>query len=327
VQHDTSTRWVILTVVITLLLAVDLFVHRGSRHHTRRSAIAWSIVWIAAGLAFNVYIWITSGAVAAEQYLAAYLIEKSLSLDNLFVFLVIFQALRVPRDVHKTALSWGIFGALGFRLLFIVVGVAALDRFGWVTYVFGAILFWAAFEAVRNDPAEQRESRLALWLSTHLPVSRATDGTRFFTRADGKLRATPLLVAVVAIELTDIVFAIDSVPAALSVSRDPFIVYASNAFAILGLRALYIVVAELLSHLRYLHYGLAGVLAFAATKLVLSKFLHIPPLLSVAIIAAMIAVAVIASVRAGPRPTALATPPGETEPSGTSGDGHSAPAQ
>jgi tellurite resistance protein TerC len=290
--------WIAFAVVLGVLLAVDLFVHRGGRATSRRSATLWTVIWIGVGLAFGGFVALTLGPQAAEEYLAAYLIEKSLSLDNLFVFLVIFRSLAIPQESQHTALAWGILGALAFRALFIFLGVAAIERYEWVTYVFAGILLWAAYRSLREDPSKRGESRVALWLSRHLPVTPQSHGARFLARQDGRLLATPLLLAVFAVELTDIVFAIDSVPAALAVTRSRFVVYTSNAFAILGLRALYLVLEGSLSKLAYLHYGLAAVLAFAGLKMLLAPWLHVPPLISVAIIVVCIAAAVWASLRA-----------------------------
>lgn len=284
--------WPTLAVSLGVLLAVDLFSHRGGRASTPRAAILFTVLWVAAGLLFNVYVWATMGGDKAHEYLAAYLIEKSLSLDNLFVFLLIFQSMKIPKAEQHTVLSWGIFGALVFRALFVFLGVAAVERWEWVTYVFSAILLLAAIRAFREDPREQRESGIVRFLSRYLPVTRDVDGTRFFIHeASGRWVATPLLVAVCAVELTDIAFAVDSVPAALSVSTDRFIVYSSNAFAILGLRALYHVVAGAIERLAYLHYGLAAVLAFAALKIGISEWVHIPAWISVLIVVACITAA------------------------------------
>jgi tellurite resistance protein TerC len=297
--HFPLWAWVVFSVVLLALLAVDLFVHRGHRADSRRSAVVWTVIWIATGLGFGGFVWCMWGSQAALDYVAAYLIEKSLSLDNLFVFLLIFGSLRVPENVQRTALSWGVFGALVFRALFVGVGVVALSRFAWVSYVFGGILLIAAWRAAREDPlCHTGESRLVGWLSRHLPVTPRYHDTRFFVRENGIFVVTPLLLAVIALELTDIMFAIDSVPAAFSVTRDPFLVYSSNAFAILGLRALYIVLAKTIAHLRYLHYGLAAVLAFAGLKMLLEEWVHIPALASIAIIFACIGIAVWVSVRA-----------------------------
>lgn len=291
--------WIAFAGLVLGLLAVDLLVHRGTRGTSRRSAIGWSAAWVLLGLAFCGFVWGLYGGEAAQEYLGAYLIEKSLSLDNLFVFLVIFQSLGIPETQQHRVLFWGIFGALLSRALFIFVGVEALHHWHAIVYVFGALLLFTAWRVARDNPAEQKESRVVVWLARHLPLSARVEGHSFLTRLDGRRVATPLLLALLAIEVSDIAFAVDSVPAALAVSQKPFIVYSSNVFAILGLRALYIALAHILSELRYLHYGLSAVLAFAGLKmLVPPAWVHIPPLVSVAVIAVCIGVAVWASLRA-----------------------------
>jgi tellurite resistance protein TerC len=241
------------------------------------------------------------GRDAAEEYLAAYLIEESLSLDNLFVFLLVFQTLHIPLENQRRALFWGIIGALVFRAIFIFLGVAALARWEWIQYLFGALLLIAALRAAREPKEAAVESLLVGWLSRHLPMTNDVNSPRLFVRESGALLMTPLLVAIVALELSDILFAIDSVPAALSVTRREFLVYSSNAFAILGLRSLYVVLIASLERVRYLHYGLAAVLAFAAFKLLTDDWLPVPPLLSVAIIVAILAGTIAVSLAAGAR--------------------------
>ncbi|MDY7229810.1 TerC/Alx family metal homeostasis membrane protein [Hyalangium rubrum] len=294
--------WVGFGALVLVLLVVDLLAHRKKHGESKRSAIAWSVGWIALGLGFSFFVWRAYGSQAAHEYLGAWLIEKSLSLDNLFVFLVIFRSLSVPEDEQRRVLFWGIFGALVFRALFIFAGVEALQRWHAVVYVFGFILLFTAFRVAREDPAEKRDSKLVHWLARRLPVTTVVEGARFIVRRDGRRVATPLLVALIAIELTDIAFAVDSVPAALAVSHEPFIVYTSNVFAILGLRALYIALAHVITELRYLHYGLAAVLAFAGLKMIVpDHWIHVPPLVSVAVIVGCIGTAVIASLQARAR--------------------------
>ncbi|NTX09914.1 TerC/Alx family metal homeostasis membrane protein [Myxococcus sp. CA056] len=296
--------WGVFWAAVLTLLAVDLLSHRGHHGESRRAAWIWSGVWIAAGLSFGGLVWAVLGGHAAQEYVAAWLIEKSLSLDNAFVFLVIFQSLSVPLRAQHQVLFFGIFGALVFRALFIFVGAAALARWSWVSYVFGAILLVTALRVAREDPAKQKDNRAVRWLAKHLPVTQQVHDKKFIVRReDGHRVATPLLLALLGLELTDILFAVDSVPAAFSVTQDTFILYSSNAFAILGLRALYLVLAGTLGQLRYLHYGLAGVLGFAGLKMVVEPWLHIPPLPSVAIIATLVGASVIASVRARRRDT------------------------
>lgn len=289
--------WFVFGVSVAALLAVDLFAHRGRHGGSHRSACVWSCIWIAAGLLFAIFVWLVIGARQAHEYLAAYLIEKSLSLDNLFVFLIIFRNLAIPEEYQHNVLYWGIFGALIFRAVFIFLGIAAVESFAWVTYIFAAILLFAAWHSFREDPACRETNRTVKWLSLHLPFTREIHGTRFFVRENGRLLATPLLIALLGLEVTDIVFAIDSVPAALSVSRNRFVVYSSNVFAILGLRALYSALAFALAELRYLHYGLAGVLAFAAVKIIIEEWLTIHPLVAVGITSLLIGCTVWASMR------------------------------
>ncbi len=288
--------WTSFALVLIILIAIDLFSHRGGREATRNWAVFWSIVWIGAGLAFTVFIWHVLGRRAADEYLAAYLIEKSLSLDNMFVFLIIFQTLKIPKNNQRTALSWGIFGALVFRAVFIFAGSAAVQRWDWVNYIFGAILIFAAIHAFREDPSETKESRVVHWLSDRLPISRDSKDRRFFVKHWGKRKATPLFVSILALELSDVLFAVDSVPAAFSITTTTFLIYSSNAFAILGLRSLYIVIAELIGEMRYLHYGMAGILAFAGVKITLSRWVHISPIVSVVVILILIGAATAASL-------------------------------
>jgi tellurite resistance protein TerC len=277
---------------LLVLLAIDLFSHRGGREGSRGWAIFWSIAWIAAGLAFAGFIWIAVGRHAVDEYVAAYLIEKSLSLDNMFVFLVIFKTLKIPKKNQRTALTWGIFGALVFRAIFIFAGTAAVHRWDWVNYIFGAILIFAAVHALREEPPEEQESGIVIWLSNRLPVSADSRSRKFFVKRYGIRKASPLFVSILALELSDILFAMDSVPAAFAVTQTSFLIYSSNAFAILGLRSLFAVIAEFIGEMRYLHYGLAGILAFAAFKIICSEWIHISPLFSVAVIIFMVAAAV-----------------------------------
>lgn len=288
--------WLIFGSSLFLMLAMDLWGHRGRVAESFGSAMAWSVVWIVLGLAFSGVVWRWLGPYEAQNYLAAYLIEKSLSVDNLFVFLLIFRSLKIPQAYQRRVLSWGIVGALVFRAIFVVLGSAAMERFHWVAYIFGGILILAAIRAVWEDPSDDEESRIVEWFRRHLRVASSLGGGSFFVREDGRLRPTRLVLAVCALEVTDVVFAVDSVPAAFSVAKTPFVVYSSNAFAILGLRALYVVLAGVLSELKYLHYGLAGVLAFAGLKMCLTEVIHIHPLLSVGIIVAMISASVLPSV-------------------------------
>jgi tellurite resistance protein TerC len=289
--------WAAFGVLVAVLMAVDLVLHRGSRLRSRAAAITWSGIWVGVGLAFTLFVWAALDGQRAGEYITAYLIEKSLSVDNLFVFLVIFRSLGIPHDNQRSILSWGIFGALVFRLAFILLGVAAMERYHWIVYVFGVVLLWGAVHVFKDDPAKKTESKLARWLWLKLPVTQALRGNAFFVSDGGRRMATPLFVALCAVELTDIAIAIDSVPAALAVSTSTFVVYSSNVLALLGLRSLYLVLDEAIGKLRHLHYGLAAVLAFAGTKLVLSRWVEIPSILSIGIIVLCIGVAIWTSFR------------------------------
>ena len=292
--------WVVLAVVVCCAIVIDLVAHRGDHVDSRRRAFLWSVVWISVALVFNLFVALHFGLEAGEQFLAAYLLEKSLSVDNLFVFLLIFGSLGIPPTEQRRVLTWGILGAIITRGVLIFAGAAVVARWHSVLYLFGAILIVAAIKLLRSSEKEE-ESRLLLWLERHLPWTRTLHGHHFITRVSGKLVATPLLLALISIELTDVVFAIDSVPAAFAVTEEPFLIYSSNLLALLGLRALYIVLAGWIADLRYLRFGLAGVLGFAGTKLLVTKWFSIEPLVSVAIIATMIGTAVAFSVRANRR--------------------------
>ncbi|WP_051141431.1 TerC/Alx family metal homeostasis membrane protein [Salisaeta longa] len=315
--------WYVFSAAVFVLFLIDMWSHRhthGEGPEARRNAIWWSVIWVSAGLGFGFFIWEMFSHQAAQEYLAAYLIEKSLSLDNLFVFLIIFKTLGIPKKRQHRVLFWGIFGALVFRGLFIYLGAAALREFTWISYVFGVILLFAAWHTFREDPSEKEGSGLAEWLETHLPVTSTLHGKKFWVVENGARVLTPLAVALVAIELSDIMFAIDSVPAALAMTKNVFIVYSSNVFAILGLRALYLVLAHTIAELKYLHYGLAAVLGFAGIKIILSTSnTHFPPMLSVGIIAVCIGASVVASLWArddAPPPEEL-LPEEEREPVNT----------
>jgi tellurite resistance protein TerC len=274
--------WITFGFVVVILLAIDHIAHRGERSGSRKVALVWSVIWIAAGLGFNLFVWFALGARAGSEYLATYVIEKALSTDNMFLFLIVFKSLNIPLQHQHTALFWGIVGAVVFRGLFIFLGAAALQRWEWVTYIFGVIILYAAYRAFRQDPTKEQDNRLIQALSKHLPITERTHTGKFFARENSRLTATPLFLALVGIELADIMMAVDSVAVAFSMSRNDFIIYTSNVFAILGLRALYLLLANTIGRMRYLHYGLAIVLAFAGFKLIADPLIDIPPLVSVA---------------------------------------------
>lgn len=294
--------WLAFAVLVIVLLAVDHVAHRGKRAGSQKIALIWSIVWVGAGLAFNLFVWIVFGPQPAKEYLATYVIEKALSTDNMFLFYVIFQSLNIPKQEQHKALFWGIVGAVVFRGIFIFLGTEALRQWEWITYVFGAIILYAAYRAFRQDPESQKKNMLVGWLAQRLPVTEKKHGGRFVVREGGKLTATPLFLALLAIEFSDIMFAVDSVAVAFSMTRNAFVLYTSNVFAILGLRALYLLLVHIITKLHYLHYGLAFVLAFAGIKLLADPIFHIPHLVSVAIVGIVIGTSVWLSLK---EPSAL----------------------
>lgn len=292
--------WISVVVTLALSLGLDLFTHRHGGRTSLRSAGAWTVFWIALGVAFGGVIYAFRGAGAVADYYAAYLIEESLSIDNLFVFLLIFQALRVPAELEHRVLFFGVLGALVFRAVFVMAGAAALERWHWVSYLFGVVLLVAAVRAARSTTGGG-DSRLVHWLSRRLPVSRDLAGKHFVTVENGRRLATPLLVALIGLELSDLLFAIDSVPAALSVSRDRFVVYSSNALAICGLRSLFLVLRNLLRDLPHLHYGIAAVLLFTAVKMLTQAWLEIPSWASILVSVTCVGASVLASLRSNRR--------------------------
>lgn len=309
--------WIGFVAVVLVLLLVDLLVlHRESHEIEMREATITSMVWIALGLAFTGVVWAVLGVTAAGQYITGYVIEESLSVDNVFLWAVIFGYFSVPNRYQHRVLFWGIFGALLLRAVFIFAGVALLERLDWLLFVFGGFLIVTALRVYFHEPGEihpERNPVLRL-LRRFVPVSAGYDGQRLFTRIDGRRLATPLFVVLVLIEATDVVFAVDSVPAILAVSRDPFIVLSSNAFAILGLRALYFMLAGAQHRLVYLNRGLGVILAYVGVKMILSEWVHIDAFLSLGVIAAILTVTVVASLRATPTAAAEPSPPvGEEE--------------
>ncbi len=291
--------WVGFTLMVLVLLFLDLGVfHREAREVSRKEAGIWSTVWIGLALVFNAWIYYTSGSEPALEFLAGYLIEKSLSVDNIFVFLLLFSYFSVPLAYQHRVLFWGILGALIMRGIFIALGATLLHYFHWIIYIFGAFLIFtgiklAISEDTESDPEDNPAIRL---LRRVLPVTDKYEGQHFFVRHRGQLFATPLFVVLVSVESTDLVFAIDSIPAIFAVTDDPFIVYTSNVFAILGLRALYFLIAGVLDLFVYLRIGLGVVLGFVGVKMLLADVYPIPIGLSLGVIAFVLTVTIVASL-------------------------------
>ncbi len=291
--------WIGFIVFVLAMLAVDLgLFNRGSGAISVKQAFAWSGVWIGLALVFNVIVWHFFGRGAAVEFLTGYLIEKSLSVDNIFVFVVIFGALAIPAAHQRRVLFWGILSALVLRAGMIFGGTALLARFHWLIYVFGAFLVLTGLKLLfGRDESVDPEKSVALRLARRvIPSTPKLSGDRFWVRENGRWLATPLLMALLLVEFTDVVFALDSIPAIFAVTQDPFIVFTSNIFAILGLRSLFFVLAGFVDKFAYLKVGLAGVLVFVGTKMAIVDFVKIPAFVSLGVIAAILAGSVVASL-------------------------------
>ncbi len=290
--------WVGFLALVAVLMAFDLgLFNRGSKHIDAKKAIRMTIVWISIAVLFGIFVLFTLGTDKAIEFYTGYIVEESMSIDNLFVFILIFSFFKIPDDYQHKALYYGIFGALIFRAIFIFAGAELMERFDIVIYIFGIILLIAALKTIFKKSGEEEENKMAIWLSKVFKTSPDLDGDKFFTRVDGKLIMTPLLLCVIVIELSDVIFALDSIPAVLAISTDTFIVYTSNIFAIMGLRSLYFTIKESMKSLRFLNYGLGIILAFVAFKLLTEKFIEIPVLASLLVIITVLAITVILSLK------------------------------
>jgi tellurite resistance protein TerC len=295
--------WVAVIAFILAMLAVDLlFFHREAHEVSIKEAATWSGIWIGISLVFGGIVWATLGGQAAGEYISGYLIEKSLSVDNLFVFALLLSYFAVPIEHQHRLLYWGVLGALVARAIFIFAGVAVLETFHWTIYVFGALLVITGARMATHSDTEVHPDRNPLLnlLRRAMPITDEYHGQHFFVRRDGRRWATPLLAVLVVIETSDIIFAIDSIPAIFAITRNTFLVFTSNAFAILGLRALYFLLAGFLGRLTYLNVGLAAVLVFVGIKMLLTDVYHIPVWASLLAIASMIGVAVAFSLKRSP---------------------------
>jgi tellurite resistance protein TerC len=291
--------WGVFAAIILVMLVIDLGVFHRKAHVVRfREAATWSGVWIALALSFNVLVFACYGANRAFEFFQAWLIEKALSVDNIFVFLAIFSYFSVSPRLQHRVLFWGILGALLTRGMFIWAGAALLQRFHWVMYLFGVFLILTAVRMLMGEESEIRPDRNpVLRLFRRLvPVTREYAGTRFFVRREGRTLVTPLFLVLVVVEATDVVFAVDSIPAVFAITRDVFIVYTSNIFAILGLRALSFMVSSVVRKLKYLKTGLSLVLAFVGAKMLIDSRVHIPELLSLAVVVSLLLGSALASL-------------------------------
>lgn len=294
-------EWVIFGALVLGMLALDLFLFNRKSHDIRlREAAIWSVVWITMALGFNVYIYFANGGDLALKFLAAYLVEKSLSVDNLFVFLAIFSHFKVPSRYQHRVLFWGVIGALGMRMLFIAAGTALLSRFSWMMIIFGIFLVYtgAKLAVSKKEDYDPSHSPIMKFATRFLRFSKDITSQKFFTHENGVRLATPLLLVLIIVEFSDVLFAFDSVPAVLGISDNFFIVYTSNVFAILGLRALYFLIEGALSKLCYLNIGLAVILIFIGIKMIITDYLHVPVGVSLAFIASVLTLTIVFSLLA-----------------------------
>lgn len=291
--------WIVFHVVVAAMLAIDLGVFQRTPHKLSiREATLWSVVWIGAALLFNAGVWALEGSQVGLEWLTAYLVEKALSVDNLFVFLVIFSYFAVPDHLQPRVLLWGVLGAVVMRASLILVGVTLVKLFHWVLYFFGALLVYTGWKLFRHreetvDPSQNPVLRA---VRRRFPVTETYVGGRFFVRREGRLWVTPLFLVLVVVESTDLMFAVDSIPAVLAITHHMFTAYTSNIFAILGLRALFFVLAGIMDMFRYLKYGLSLVLVFIGLKMLVADFYKVPIGVSLGVVAAILAVSVLASV-------------------------------
>jgi tellurite resistance protein TerC len=293
-------QWLVLLGLIVVLLLVDLLVfHREAHEVSTKEAAIESTVWISIGVAFSLVVLWWFGGQATTEYFSAYLIEKSLSVDNVFVWALLMSYFKVPARYQHRVLFWGIFGALVMRAIFIFAGVALIERFDWILYVFGAFLLFTAGRMMftDNQHVDPANSRFLKLVNRVIPSTDRLDGPHLFTRINGKWLATPLFAVLILVEFTDVIFAVDSVPAVLAISHEQFIVFASNAFAILGLRALYFLLADAHARFTYLQQGLAVILAFVGVKMIIAEWYHIPTWLSLLVIALVLTASIAFSLK------------------------------
>jgi len=300
--------WLGFNLFVLLMLALDLGVFHRKEHVVKfKEALIWTAVWISLAGIFAVLLLFYGHTMAGSarpnaelslEFITGYLIEESLSVDNLFVFLLIFRYFKVPQQDHHTVLFWGIIGALVMRAIFIFAGIGLINRFHWLIYVFGGFLVYTGLKLFKQEHAEVHPERnpLVNLFRKMMPVTRGYHGKHFFVREGGKLHATPLAVVLIVVETTDVIFAVDSIPAVLAITRDPFIVYTSNVFAILGLRSLYFALAGLMEIFHYLHYGLAIILTFIGLKMMASGYIKIPIWIALGVVVLVLAASVVASL-------------------------------
>ena len=303
---DTPLHWIVFNVLVLAAVALDLGVfHRDSHKIGWREALGWSLTWIGLATAFGWWIWHFYGRQTGLEFFTGYVIEKALSVDNLFVFLVVFRVFAVKEEYQQRVLGYGILGALVMRGLMIAAGAELVERFNWILYAFGAFIVFAGLHMLiaRESEGHPENNFLVRYFSKHLRLTKEYRGEKFFVRENGLLFATPLFLVLLVVEISDVTFAVDSIPAVFGITHNAFIVYSSNVFAILGLRALYFLLASVLERLEYLKVGLALVLIFVGAKMIADPWLHISVGMSLGIVLGMLVVAVIVSLLVEKRST------------------------
>ena len=298
-MSDTAILWISFNVFVLAMLALDLGVfHRKSHEVSIKEALTWTGVWITIAMVFNLFVYWQFGEEKAVEYFTAYIIEKSLSVDNIFVIIIIFSYFDVPKAYQHKVLFWGILGALVMRVIFIFAGIELIHKFHWLIYIFGGFLIFTGVKILvsKDNKIEPEKNPIFKLVNYLFPVTPTFRRDHFFTRIEGRIWVTPLFVVVMLIEGTDLIFAVDSIPAILAISDDPFIVYTSNVFAILGLRSLYFALAGIENYFRYLKYGLSAVLVFVGIKMCIMDFYKIPVEVSLIVIVFILGISMVASL-------------------------------
>jgi len=288
--------WILFNAFVLLLLAIDLGIfHRQLKKVTFKEAVTWSVIWISLAMLFNGWVYYSLGEKPALEFLAGYLVEKSLSVDNIFVFVLLFSFFKVPEEYRHRVLFWGVIGALVMRAIFIAVGAVLISKFHWIIYIFGIFLVYTGYMMFKKSAADihPEDNPLVRWFIKRGKVTNEYHGKKFFVNLDGKQLATPLFLCLLSIEFTDLIFAVDSIPAIFAITNDPFIVYTSNVFAILGLRSLYFALEGIISRFPNLRYGLAIILIFIGCKMLLVDAYKIPVTVSLGFIALVITISVL----------------------------------
>lgn len=298
-ESHSLIEWVAFLGIIFFMLFLDLGVFHKKVHKVSiKESLTWTGVWIVLALAFNLYIYIKKGSQPGLEFLTGYIIEKSLSIDNIFVISLIFSYFKVASQHQHRVLFWGVLGALVFRIIFILAGVALIQKFTWMIYIFGGFLIFTGLKMLKETEKhiDIENNPVIKFARKHLPITHKFDGEKFITIQDGKKYYTPLALVLIMIESTDIIFAVDSIPAILAVTPDPYIVFTSNVFAILGLRSLYFALNGLMEMFEYISFALSGILIFVGIKMIIGPFFHIPTSISVGIIVLMLGSSVLASI-------------------------------